>query len=92
LRPRRVAAAEGLVKVRPAGSVADVDPLDEGLSARRCRHRAKERDKSQQFHDDVFHGCSAMSRNSRSHSIASSAGNRSEVGIVGLIYQGLRWG
>jgi hypothetical protein len=31
-----------------------------------------------------------MRRHSLSHSITSSAGNRSEVGIVGLIYQGLR--
>ena len=38
-------------------SPADVDRLGEGLSAR-CRKRASERDKSQQFHDDVFHGCS----------------------------------
>ncbi len=30
-------------------SPADVDPLGEGLSARRCRQRASERDKSQQF-------------------------------------------
>src|SRR5262249_11498212 len=39
-------------------SPADVDPIGEGLSARRCRQRARERDKSQQFHDEVFHGCS----------------------------------
>src|SRR5215470_6459396 len=37
-------------------SPADVDLLGEGLSARRCSQRASERDKSQQFHDDVFHG------------------------------------
>src|SRR5215472_5971492 len=41
-------------------SPADVDPLGEGLSARRCRQRASEHDKSQQFHDDVFHGCSSF--------------------------------
>src|SRR5260370_42232977 len=39
-------------------SSADVHPLGEGLGARRCRQRASERDKSQRFHDDVFHGCS----------------------------------
>src|SRR6516162_6356564 len=38
-------------------SPAYVDPLGEGLSARRCRRRASDRDKSHQFHDDVFHGC-----------------------------------
>ena len=37
-------------------SRADVDPLGEGLSARRCRERASECDKSQQFHYDVFDG------------------------------------
>jgi len=42
-------------------SAADVDPFGEGLSARRCRQRASERDKSQQFHDDVFHGYSLPS-------------------------------
>src|SRR5258708_28666968 len=39
-------------------SSADVHPLGEGLGARRCRQRASERDKSQRFEDDVFHGCS----------------------------------
>src|SRR5262249_53217731 len=39
-------------------SPADVDPFGEGVSARSCRQRANESDKSQQFHDDVFHGCS----------------------------------
>jgi hypothetical protein len=34
----------------------------------------------------------AKSRQSFSHSITSSARSRSEVGIVGLIYRGLRWG
>src|SRR5215467_10046103 len=45
-------------------SPADVDPLGEGLSARRCRQRASERDKSHRFHDDVFHGCSPFAFNS----------------------------
>ena len=36
-------------------SPADIDPLGEGLSARRCCQRASERDKSQRFQDDVFH-------------------------------------
>src|SRR6516225_4708101 len=45
-------------------SPADVDPLGEGLSARRCRQRASERDQRQQFHDDVFHGCSPFAFNS----------------------------
>jgi hypothetical protein len=39
---------------------ADVDPLFEGLSVRRRRQRASERDKRQQFHDDVFHGRSPL--------------------------------
>jgi hypothetical protein len=37
-------------------SPADVDPLGEGLSARRCRRQASESDKSQHFYNDVFHG------------------------------------
>jgi hypothetical protein len=41
-------------------SPANVNSLGEGLSARRCRQRASERDKGQQFHDDVFHGCFAF--------------------------------
>src|SRR5215471_3279239 len=45
-------------------SPADVDPLGEGLSARRCRQRASERDKSHRFHHDVFHGCSPFAFNS----------------------------
>src|SRR6476620_11957592 len=35
-------------------SLADVDPLGKGLSVHRCRQRASEHDKGQQFHDDVF--------------------------------------
>jgi hypothetical protein len=35
-------------------SPADFDPLGDGPSARRCRQRASERNKSQQFHDDWF--------------------------------------
>jgi hypothetical protein len=42
-------------------SPADVDTLGEGLSVRRCRQRASERYKRQQFHDDVFHGSSPLS-------------------------------
>jgi hypothetical protein len=53
-------------------SPADVDPLGEGLSARRCRQRASERDKSQQFHDDVFHGCSPFAFNSPARCPATS--------------------
>jgi hypothetical protein len=36
-------------------SAADVDPFGEGLSLRRCRQQASERDETQQFHGDVFH-------------------------------------
>jgi hypothetical protein len=52
-------------------SPADVDPLGEGLTARRCRQQASEGDKSQQFHDDVFHGCSPFAFNSpgKSHPV-----------------------
>ena len=46
---------------------AHVDPFGEGLSARLCRQQASERDKSQQFHDDVFHGCSPFAFNSSAH-------------------------
>src|SRR6185437_11515262 len=45
-------------------SPADVAPLGEGLSARRCRQRVTERDKSQQFHGDVFQGYSPFVFNS----------------------------
>src|ERR1043165_605789 len=38
-------------------SPADVHPLGEGLTARHCRQRAGKRNESQQFHDEVFHGC-----------------------------------
>src|SRR5215831_12901326 len=53
-------------------STADVDPLGEGLSARRCRQRASERDKSQRFHDDVSHGCSPFAFNSPARCQATS--------------------
>src|SRR5215471_15888545 len=53
-------------------SPADVDPLGEGLSARRCRQRASECDKSQRFHDDVFHGCSPFAFNSPARCPATS--------------------
>src|SRR5258705_12529879 len=51
---------------------ASVDPLGEGFSARHCRQRASERDKSQQFHDDVFHGCSPFAFNSPARCPATS--------------------
>src|SRR5215475_303052 len=38
-------------------SSADVDPLGDGLSDRRCRRRTSEGDEDQKFHD-VFHGYS----------------------------------
>src|SRR6516164_5784539 len=53
-------------------SPADVDPLGEGLSARRCRQRASQHDKSQRFHDDVFHGCSPFAFNSPARCPATS--------------------
>jgi hypothetical protein len=53
-------------------SPADVDPLGEGLSARRCRQQASQRDKSQRFHDDVFHGCSPFAFNSPARCPATS--------------------
>ena len=40
--------------------------LAKGLSARIFSQRASERNKSQQFHDDVFHGCSPFGFNSPS--------------------------
>jgi hypothetical protein len=53
-------------------SPTDVDPLGEGLSARRCRQRASERYKSQQLHDDVFHGCPPFAFNSPARCLATS--------------------
>src|SRR6478672_7674521 len=53
-------------------SPTDVDPLGEGLSARRCRQRASEGDKNQQFHEDVFHGCSPFAFNSPARCPATS--------------------
>src|ERR1700741_4490538 len=66
-------------------SPADVDPLGEGLSARRCRQRGSERDESQQFHDDVFHGCSPsiylldVSATSTNHTQSFSIGRGAET-------------
>jgi hypothetical protein len=74
-------------------SLADVDPLGEGLSARRCRQRASERDKSQRFHDDVFHcrspfafnlpaRCPATTKNhTRSFSIGQCDGNHRQCNL-----------
>src|SRR5262249_35933779 len=60
---------------------ADVDPLGEGLSARRCRQQASERDKSQQFHDDVFHGCSPFAFNSPARRPATSTNHTQSFAI-----------
>src|SRR6266508_1155919 len=62
-------------------SPADVDPLGEGLSARRCHQRASERDKSQQFHDDVFHGCSPFAFNSPARCPATSTNHTQSFSI-----------
>src|SRR5262249_20706243 len=77
-------------------SPADVDPLGEGLSARRCRQRASEHDKSQQFHNDVFHlsafrlqfTCSMSGNFHKSHPECGSSLQQNDAGVWLCEYPG----
>src|SRR5262249_54773439 len=70
-RTRRVSRRDGQHGGRLAAptagarhpSPADADALGEGLRARRCRRRARGRDKGEQLHDYVLHGRAAFGGN-----------------------------